>query len=314
MPSTSAPYRRSQSRHVLPCIAASLSLLTLVSTSQPSDLPPSAPPPPPEKRNTNYGYYIPMNEGGSMLTQVQDTYPPGLGEPINIIISAYSDSSVLQSTVDNGGLINYYQSIGFSTECLGQHAGSDQGANLGDGHGYLNETAVIRWDYGDVNLGTCEETIEGGDHIRYWIQNGPDADSGAIFMAVSYEMPIAEQHNIVVNGYNLGRDWLIGNATAQSTIIPTANLTNTSTYSGQSSFNGYTYQTSVNYVSGLLQNTSNGINHYQNVAVNGSNAIDGLVAIMTIKIVNKPDTTSGWVPFLRPILRRAWGSRKRRGK
>lgn len=55
----------------------------------------------------------------------------------------------------------------------------------------VNETAVIRWDYGNVQLGTCEETIEGGNHIRYWIQNGPDADSGAIFMAVSYEMPIA---------------------------------------------------------------------------------------------------------------------------
>ena len=54
----------------------------------------------------------------------------------------------------------------------------------------VNQTAVIRWDYGNVQLGTCEETIEGGNHIRYWIQNGPEANSGAIFMAVSYEMPI----------------------------------------------------------------------------------------------------------------------------
>lgn len=86
-----------------------------------------------ERRETYYGYYIPMDQGGSMLTvrvtfhrplhdvifdcfsvlpqQVQDTYPPGLGEPINVIISAYSDSQVLQSTVSNGGLINYYQSV-----------------------------------------------------------------------------------------------------------------------------------------------------------------------------------------------------------
>lgn len=55
----------------------------------------------------------------------------------------------------------------------------------------VNETAVIRWDYGDATLGTCQETVEGGNHFRYWIQNGPSADSGAIFMAASYEMPIA---------------------------------------------------------------------------------------------------------------------------
>ncbi|KAI6151426.1 hypothetical protein EDD17DRAFT_1765650 [Pisolithus thermaeus] len=248
--------------------------------------------PPTYRRNTNYGYYVPMNDGGSMLTEVPGTYPAGLGEPLNIIISAYSDSGVLQNTVDNGGLINYFQSFGFATECLGQHSGSDQAANLGDGHGWLNETAVIRWDYGNVTFGTCEETIDGGNHFRYWIQNGPDADSGAIFIAASYELPIAQQHDIIVNGYDLGRDWLVGNATSQSSIIPTQKLTNTSTYSGQTSFGGYTYQTSVNYISGLLQNTSQGINHYQSVAVNGSNAIDGLVAVMTVKILSQPENSS----------------------
>lgn len=55
----------------------------------------------------------------------------------------------------------------------------------------VNQTAVIRWDYGNVQLGTCEETLEGGDHIRYWVQNGPQENTGAIFMALSYEMPIA---------------------------------------------------------------------------------------------------------------------------
>lgn len=100
------------------------------------------------------------------------------------------------------------RSFGFSTECLGQHSGDNQAANLGDGNGTrtrlilhhlpflifrsaVNQTAVIRWDYGNVQLGTCEETIEGGNHFRYWIQNGPDADSGAIFMATSYEMPLS---------------------------------------------------------------------------------------------------------------------------
>ncbi|KAG2147032.1 hypothetical protein BD769DRAFT_1636090 [Suillus cothurnatus] len=246
----------------------------------------------PHKRSTNYGYYNPMDGGGSMLTQVQGTDPPGLGEPLNVIISAYSDSQVLQNTVTNGGLINYFRSFGFSTECLGQSDNSVQTADLGDGNGYFNQTAVIRWDYGDANLGTCQETVEGGNHFRYWIQNGPSADSGAIFMATSYEMPIAEQHNIIVNGYNLGRDWLVGNATSQSTILPTANLTNTSTYSGQTSFNNFTYATTATYVSGLLQNTSSGINHYQSVPVNGQNAIDGLVAVLTVKMVQQSVSSS----------------------
>ena len=61
---------------------------------------------------------------------------------------------VLQDSETNGGLRNYFlcvkkqirscrklmnhglRSFGFSGECLGQHDGSDQAANLGDGNGY----------------------------------------------------------------------------------------------------------------------------------------------------------------------------------
>jgi hypothetical protein len=38
------------------------------------------------------------------------------------------------------------------------------------------EKAVIRYDYGDPSLGTCRETIQGGNHFRYWVQNGADAN------------------------------------------------------------------------------------------------------------------------------------------
>ncbi len=59
------------------------------------------------------------------------------------------------------------RSLSFSSECLGQHSGSDQQVDLGDGNGYrasdscsavflvlivasaVNETAVIRYNYGD---------------------------------------------------------------------------------------------------------------------------------------------------------------------
>jgi hypothetical protein len=73
-----------------------------------------------------------------------------------------------------------------------------------------NETAVIRWNYGDAALGACKETIQGGNHFRYWVQNGDKANrcvlsrlftcyiithfsSGAIFMALSYELPVARK-------------------------------------------------------------------------------------------------------------------------
>jgi hypothetical protein len=71
----------------------------------------------------------------------------------------------------------------------------------------------MRLDYGDPTLGTCKETVEGGNHFRYWVQSGGSADryylclsssaslenahlfffffleSGAVFMAISYELP-----------------------------------------------------------------------------------------------------------------------------
>ncbi|KII90695.1 hypothetical protein PLICRDRAFT_174075 [Plicaturopsis crispa FD-325 SS-3] len=249
------------------------------------------------------GYFTPSDGGGSMLTTVPDTFPAGLHEPVNAIITANSDAAVLVDQTTDGGLRNYFTSFGFSSECLGQHTGSDQQVDLGDGNGSKNETAVIRWDYGDPSVGTCKETIEGGNHFRYWVQNGKSADSGAVFLAVSYEKPIAQQHDIIPNGYNAARDWLVGNATFQTYIIPTETLTNASTYSGSTSYNGYTYSTSVQYVSGLLPNTSDGINHFQSVPINGSNAVDGLVAVMTVKITARPAGSNAASPTSHP---RTW--------
>ncbi|KAI0685621.1 hypothetical protein BC835DRAFT_1455583 [Cytidiella melzeri] len=238
------------------------------------------------------GYYNATTNGGSFLTKVPGTFPAGLGEPLNIIISGNSDADVLKDQDTDGGLRNYFWSFGYASECLGQHLGDDQSADLGDGLGYRNETAVIRWDYGDFEFGSCKETIEGGPHFRYWTQDGSSADSGAIFMAASYELPANLGHDIVPNGYNFGRDWLIGNVTNQSSIIPSANLTAGAQYSGSTSFNNYTYQTDVQYVSGLLSATSDGINHYLTVSVDGAPAIDGLVAIMQVKITARPASAS----------------------
>ena len=92
--------------------------------------------------------------------------------------------------------------------------------------------------------------------------------------------------------YNLGRDWLVGNATNQTSLIPTLSLTNTSTISGSRSYGGYTYLTNVTYVSGLLQNTSVGINHNGSVPVPGDNAADGLVAVLGVTITQRPAASS----------------------
>lgn len=37
-----------------------------------------------------------------------NTFPAGLGEPLNVIISANSDAEVLKDQEDDGGLRNYF--------------------------------------------------------------------------------------------------------------------------------------------------------------------------------------------------------------
>ncbi|KAM0747080.1 hypothetical protein T439DRAFT_318350 [Meredithblackwellia eburnea MCA 4105] len=213
------------------------------------------------------GFYNSTQGGGSWLTGVIGTYPAGLGEPINAVLSSNSDAAVLTYT----GFLDLAESWGFSGSCLGQSAGNAQSANLGDGNGYKNQTDLLRWNYGDPSLGTCTETIKGGNHFRYWVQNGTEANSGAIFMAVSYEKNLTYQHDIIADGYDIGRDELIGNATV------TAGTT--------SSLTGTRYTTTVQLVSGFLPaNTSDGINH--------AIEIDGLVAVFTSKVASQGSSSA----------------------
>jgi len=77
-----------------------------------------------------YGYYSPLDSGGSMLTvrrareqyifsiadffflsdfqKIPVTFPMGQGEPLNAIISGNSDERVLVDVEANGGLRNYF--------------------------------------------------------------------------------------------------------------------------------------------------------------------------------------------------------------
>ncbi|KAJ9096443.1 hypothetical protein QFC21_005265 [Naganishia friedmannii] len=217
------------------------------------------------------------------------TYPAGLGEPLNAILSAESDGRVLELNSDKGGFLNYMLSTSLGEECFGQNYGSTQYTNLGDGQGNATELEVLRWNYGDVYIGTCRETFNGGLHLRYWRQN----------TTVSEELDLSSNHLIAPNGYNLGRDHFVGNLTNQTTVIPTRNVTNTSTYVGSTTWANYTYQTSVKYLSGLLQNSSDGINHPE-IAVDGLPAIDGLVAVLTVKMTGVPPHSGALTNLVAP--------------
>ncbi|KAF8332615.1 uncharacterized protein EI90DRAFT_3145332 [Cantharellus anzutake] len=204
------------------------------STSDPQDF----------ARQNLVAYIPPASNGGSQLDS-----SAGKGEPLNIIISGLSAPEVLS----NSGLIQWANSIGFAKECLGFHIGNPQTANLGDGRGWVNETAVIRADYMNPLLGTCLESLTGGNHFRFWQQ----VTTNAFFLAASVEKNSSDHHDIVPNGYDLGRDQIVSAAT-----------------SGPTTFGLLRYTTTVGWVNGLLQPGSQGINH--------DISIDGKVAVLTI--------------------------------
>ncbi|KAG2032445.1 hypothetical protein BDR03DRAFT_969941 [Suillus americanus] len=179
----------------------------------------------------------------------------GYGEPMNVIISGLSSPDVLTLH----GAINFARAIGFSEECFGIHSGGYMSADLGDGNGWVNQTIELRQDYGNTGGGTCLETLIGGNHFRIFVQNGTAADSGALFLAVSQEEPILENHDIVPDGYDIGRNRLASAAV------------------GETWFHGVKYHTTAQNITGLLAPGADGINH--------DIAQDGIVTLLTVTIV-----------------------------
>lgn len=197
-------------------------------------------------------YYNPATLGGSILNKATAT----AGEPLNLIISGLSSPQVLTKA----GIVNYARAIGFSSECLGLHFGDPQFANLGDGNGDVPQMIELRQAYGVPSIGTCWESLVGGNHFRVYQQNGPKANSGAMFLAASQELdaPI-HHHDIVPNGYNIGRDNLVKSAV------------------GVHKYGKYTYNTTMTNVTSLLDPGAHGINH--NITQDGS------VALLTVHII-----------------------------
>ncbi|KAJ7697648.1 hypothetical protein B0H17DRAFT_1158455 [Mycena rosella] len=175
-------------------------------------------------------FYDPRPLGGAMLNRVG----AGGGEPLNVIISSHSSPSVLI----NDGLLAFAGAIGFSAECFGLHLGAPHSANLGDGHGCVDQAVELRENYGSPTIGTCWESRRrkspSGTELPVYRQDGNAANSGALFLAVSQEEDIIHEHTISPDGYNIGRDLLVQHAT------------------GTISSKGITYTTTARRLSGLL--------------------------------------------------------------
>ncbi|KDN52044.1 hypothetical protein K437DRAFT_38705 [Tilletiaria anomala UBC 951] len=200
------------------------------------------------------GWLDPRIHGGSMLDLVAN----GMREPINVIISGRSDPYILS----DAGLRDYIRSIGFSFECLDLHVGDLQRADLGDGRGWKTEMFEYRqtnmWDPGRW-VGSCTESLFGGNHFRVWKQYGPATKTGAWFLAVSKEKDLRHQHTIDKDGYNVGRDLLVANAEAGG------------------KWREYEWRATTEWVEGLLPAGKHGINHHVTQ--------DGRTAVLTVERV-----------------------------
>ncbi|CAD6884021.1 unnamed protein product [Tilletia controversa] len=201
------------------------------------------------------GWSDPRLGHGSMLDLVGN----GLREPINAIISGKSDPRVLT----DAGLRDYIRTIGFSFECLDLHRGGRQRANLGDGDGWKEEA----FEYRQTHLpgapgrwvGSCWESLYGGNHFRAWKQNGSFADTGAWFLAISKEKNLRMHHTIDTDGYNIGRDLLVESAERGGI------------------WQHYHWRATAEWVDGLMGSGRHGINH--NISV------DGRVVVLTVRRV-----------------------------
>jgi len=209
----------------------------------------------------------PRTNGGAWLNQAATINNQIVGEPLNVVISTSSSPEILQVTKrgKNGeitemkGLLNWANAVGFDRECLGLHMGAPQKANLGDGKGFADQAMELRAHFGIPAFGTCIESLVGGNHFRVFRQDGDQANTGALFLAVSSELDVRQHHNIITDGYNIGRKDLISKAV------------------GIRTWNGVTYNTTSVDLVGYLESGNQGVNH--------GVPVDGIVTVLTVTIV-----------------------------
>lgn len=193
----------------------------------------------------------PTTQGGSFLLMAGNN----LGEPLNVVISGQSSPAVLT----NAGFLNYARAVGFTTECFGLTLGAPFTANLGDGKGPQPQIMELRESFGNALFGACVEMFLGGNHLRMFRQDGPKANTSALFLATSTEEGLFQNHTIAANGYDVGRDGFVQMAT------------------GLIQFNGTSYNTTVQTLEGVLPVGSEGVNH--------GIALDGNAFLLTVTVV-----------------------------
>lgn len=135
----------------------------------------------------------------------------------------------------------------------------------------VNQTGVMRYNYNDPILGTCKQSLLGGNHFRYWQQ----VPSLAYFLAASFEQNLTLNHMIErPDGYDHGRDSIVANATRSG--------------GARSPLSGTTYFTTSRMVGGegyLEANSSRGVNH--------GIVTDGRVAVLTVSVRESTTGTTG---------------------
>lgn len=175
--------------------------------------------------NANLGFINPIELGGySNFTFINS--PTTKPEPLNIVISGLSDfpSNIYalsgQKAIPSGnvtsilyephGLADYLNALNFSDECLHLHLSTPAMAAISSPNLHLLDF-LYREDFGVLDAqtsGSCRETLEGGYHFRGFRQN----QTGAWFLGASQELNLTLKHDLVPNGYDLGRDEVVRRA------------------------------------------------------------------------------------------------------
>lgn len=150
-----------------------------------------ATPPPSGFNNPTYYYEFDVNNT--------------IQEPLNVIVSGASDP--YYNTLDNFN--NWLWAVGMDpTECFGIHGGGYDYVDLADGNPLQQQLEEPRQVTIGDGVGSCGESLLGGNHLRVYQQNG----TNAWFLAASTEHLVNGQHDIDNDGYNVGRDQFVAKA------------------------------------------------------------------------------------------------------
>lgn len=154
----------------------------------------------------------PLNVGGNLYFRFEGQ-PQTKPEPINVIISAESSFGRItgfnnsEIFLAQNGLSQYLSALNFSDECLGLHLSTPAYANISSTTPQRLDF-LYRENFGNLEQGTCLESLNGGYHFRGWRQG----TSGAWFLGASKEQNLTMKHDLVPNGYDIGRDEVVRRA------------------------------------------------------------------------------------------------------